>query len=452
MNPQQEQQFGARVASLGAVVFLAAACVGPMTWSWKGLSLLLFLCLYGEMRAVKLPGYGIFNPGEAFYTAGACLYGPAPGALMAVVVGLGNDLRRGKRRPVVIFNVGWALTTFSVVGLLYPKYGLLAAGLGYVATAGSLQAFGEHHFSHLPLSQTVKHQFKEMSILGPSAFLFAFLTMELFSLRSPVVFLLVLPMELAVSFVKTRELSRELRTAFRDLENAQAELVATGRKAALGVMSAGVAHEINNPLAAAVTNVHMLKTMNRDKNLKPALALLEKSVDRCQSIVSRMLKYSRQSSSEGVPCRIVQIVEDGVLFCGRKFGGDTTRLEVNVEHDSTVLADPTELVQIVSNLLSNAHDAGATVVTVEQKVDGNWILLSVTDDGQGIPPDVADKIFDPFFTTKDVGSGTGLGLSIAQGLARGFGGDLRLVKTQGGKTRFEVKLKPSHNTSDHHLE
>ena len=447
MNPQREQQFGARVASLGVVVFLATLCTGPSVWNWKGLTLLLVLCLYGEMRAVKLPGYGIFNPGEAFYTAAACLYGPAPGALLAMLVGLGNDLRRGKKTPIVIFNVGWAFTTFGIVGLLYSKYGLFAAGLGYVATAGSLQAFGEHHFSYLPLSQTSRHQLKEMSILGPSAFLFAFLTMELFSLQSPVVFLLVLPMELAVSFVKTRELSRELKTALRDLENTQAELVATGRKAALGVMSAGVAHEINNPLAAAVTNIHMIKVINRDKKLKPAVELLEKSVERCQTIVSRMLKYSRQSTTGGIPCRLSQIVEDGVLFCGRSFTDVGTRLEMNIAHDTTVLADPTELVQIVSNLLSNAHDAGASVVTLDQKQEGSWVVLRVTDDGHGISPQVAEKIFDPFFTTKEVGSGTGLGLSIAQGLARGFGGDLMLKHTKSGATCFEVKLKKSENAS-----
>ena len=440
-----ERTFGTRIAVLGVAVFLIAALLGPFRFSPAGLLLLLLLCLYGESRAVKLPGYGIFNPGEGFYTACACLYGPVLGALLALTVGLINDLKRNKRSAVVIFNTGWTLTTFSLVGLAYEWFGLTGAGLAYALVAGSLQAFGEHHFSQLPLSQTVRHQFKEMAILAPSSFLFAYLSLELFSLRSPVVLMLVLPMELAVSFIKSRELSRELKQALRDLEAAQSELVATGRKAALGVMSAGVAHEINNPLAAAVTNIHMLKSMSRDKNLKPCLELLDKSVARCQSIVDRMLKYSRQSGSGGVPCRLAQLVEDGLLFCGRKFGTGGPELNIEIAPETTVVADPTELVQIISNLLSNAHDSGATEVKVAAEVSTERVRLTVSDNGSGIPQEIAEKIFDPFFTTKPVGSGTGLGLSISQGIARGFGGDLTLLSSGKGNTTFEVVLRGEGN-------
>ena len=440
-----ENTFGTRIAVLGVLVFLIAGLLGPLRFSPGGLALLLLLCLYGESRAVKLPGYGIFNPGEGFYTACACLYGPVPGALLALGVGLFSDLRRGKRRAVVVFNTGWALATFSLVGLSYHWFGLVGAGTAYALSAGTLQAFGEHHFSHLPLSQTIRHQFKEMAILAPSAFLFAYLSLELFSLRSPVVFMLILPMELAVSFVKSRELSRELQQALRDLEAAQSELVATGRKAALGVMSAGIAHEINNPLAAAVTNIHMLKSMSRDKNLKPCLELLDKSVARCQSIVARMLKYSRQSGPGGVPCQLSVLVEDGVLFCGRKFGSPGPELKMDIAPEITVLTDPTEFVQIVSNLLSNSHDSGASQVVVAADISDARVRLSVSDNGSGIPDDIAERIFDPFFTTKPVGSGTGLGLSISQGLARGFGGDLLLKSRDPGATVFEVVLR----TADH---
>ena len=108
-----------------------------------------------------------------------------------------------------------------------------------------------------------------------------------------------------------------------------------------------------------------------------------------------------------------------------------------------MLTDPTEFVQIVSNLLSNAHDSGASDVRVKAEVSRGKVQLSVSDNGSGIPAGVAERIFDPFFTTKPVGSGTGLGLSISQGLARGFGGDLTLKSSIPGATVFVVDLRPA---------
>ena len=437
-----EGRFGFTIALLGVVVVLLCTLLESSPMPWPELLLLGLLAWYGEWRSVKLPGFGIVNPGEGFYLAAACLYGPVAGALLALLLGVLGDWRKKKRAALMLFNMGWSLSTFCLAGLAYLSFGLLGAGLVYTLVAGVLQAFGERTFSGLTLSQTSKHQCKEMLLLGPAVFLFAYLTIELFSLRSPVVLLLLLPVELMVTYVKTRELSLQLQQTLEDLEKAQSELVASGRKAALGVMAAGVAHEINNPLAAAVTNVHMLKMMASDKTLSPCIALLEKSIDRCQSIVARMLKYSRQSSAGGVPCHLQEMVEDALLFCGRKFSEETVRFESRLEPEAVVLGEPTELVQILSNLIGNAHDSGASSVVVESRLEDGMLCVRVCDDGSGIPEKVAERIFDPFFTTKEVGAGTGLGLSIAQSLARGMGGDLALRERSKGRTVFEVSLRP----------
>lgn len=437
----RERDFGMRVVLVGVAIFSGSHFLAASSFPWTELLLLTLVCLYGEWRSVKLPGYGFLNPGEGFYLATACLYGPLPGGLLAFLLGVLGDLRKQKRAGVVLFNMGWALATFSLAAVAYQGFGLVGAGLAYVLVAGVLQAHGERIFSGLELRETYRHQGKEMLLVAPAVFLFAYLTMVLFALRPVAILLLLLPLELLVTYVHTRELSQELQQTLKELELAQAELVATGRKAALGVMAAGIAHEINNPLAAAVTNVHMLKMMTREKAAKPSLDLLDKSIARCQSIVGRMLKYSREGQAGGVPCDLEETVADAVLFCGRKFGQGGVTLSIELDEVGSVLGDPTELVQIVSNLISNAHDAESSLVEVTASLEGEWVSLQVSDDGVGIPEDKAVQIFEPFFTTKAVGSGTGLGLSIAQGLARGMGGDLKLLQSQPGRTEFELKLR-----------
>lgn len=434
------RDFSTLVLLAGIVVFVVVAWLSENRWSYQEWGLLFLLCLVAEWRAIKLPGFGIFNPGEGFTLATACVLGPVPGALAALLSGVFSDTRKNRPSEIVRFNMGWALLTFSLAGAAYHTGGLLAATVVYRLVSAVLQAYGETRFSNLPLEVTCRHQLKETVLVTPAVFLFCYLSIVLLELQSLAVLLLLFPLELMFMYVKTRELSGRLKQTVRELESTQAELVATGRKAALGVMAAGIAHEINNPLAAAVTNIHMLKMVVTKPPAKQSLDLLQTSVERCQGIVARMLKYSRKTDEAGVPCRIEEIVNDAVLFCGRKFSDDSIDLKLQLEGCPDALGDPTELVQIVSNLLSNGHDAAASKVSVRYEASGNSINLQVEDDGSGIAKEQQTQVFEPFFTTKAVGSGTGLGLSISQGLARGMGGELKLLESRPGRTVFHLTL------------
>lgn len=436
------RQFSLGVFALGLLVYTASFHLATNRWEPLEFVLLFVLGFITEWRAIKLPGYGVLNPGEGFYLAGACLLGPLAGGALAFLNGLVWDLRKGKSSNLVIFNMGWALLTFSLAATAYSVGGLLVATLIYTLISSVLQAYGEHYFSNLPLADTARHQIRETALIRPAVFLVCYFSLVLLELQAVSVLMLILPLELVFMYVKTRELSAELKGTLRTLESTQAELVATGRKAALGVMAAGIAHEINNPLAAAVTNIHMLKMMVHNKAATQSMDLLEKSVDRCQAIVARMLKYSRGADSGGraVPCEISEILDDAVLFCGRKFEPGGTELTKALGDCPQVVGDPTEIVQIVSNLLANAHDSGGHNILVGYSCEDKFVCLSVEDDGAGIPESLQGQIFEPFFTTKAVGSGTGLGLSIAQGLAKGMGGELGLIESGPGRTVFCLKL------------
>lgn len=437
---KRSRKLGFSVGALGLVVYAICVALVPSHPVVHELILLGVLSVYAEWRSVRLPVYGFLNPGEGFYVAAACLYGPLPGGLLACLLGLVADLRIAKPPAIVIFNFGWALTTFSLVGAIFPTVGWVGAAVLYLLVARTLQAVGQRTFFDLDLKHTARQQLREAILVAPASLLFCYLAVVLLALNPLAVLALAMPLELVFTYVRTRELSKDLKGALKELELAQAELVATGRQAALGVMAAGIAHEINNPLAAAKTNTHLLRMVAQTDTAGPALDLLEKSLDRCQNIVSRMVKYSRKPREAGQVLDVGEVLEDAVLFSGRSWGDQGVRLDVALGDLPAVKGDPTELVQIFSNLLANAHDAGSTVVEVRGVADQGRVAITVTDDGSGVPAAAVDSIFEPFFTTKDVGSGTGLGLSIAQGLARSYGGDLKLRSSQPGGTVFELLL------------
>jgi signal transduction histidine kinase len=439
-SDQRQRRFARTVLILGVVISaLAASLAEHHLVAWQ-IGLLALMALYGEWKAVRLPGYGDVNIGEGFCFVAACLHGPLAGGAMAALLGLYHDRRRGKRPVVTLFNVGWSFSTFGLTGLAYCYLGWWAAGAAYLLTAGVLQALGESHFLDLPLETTFRHQFREALLVAPAIAFVSWLSVLLLGISPWGVILLTFPLELVSSYLKTRELHRQLSQAHQELARTQAELVAQGRQAALGVMAAGISHEINNPLAAAMTNLHLLKLLGRDPKLKAPLHLMEQALLRCSHIVERMLKYSRAPGGDGAACHPAEVMEDTLLFAGRTFEGTEISISPGLRELPKVSADPAELVQILSNLVNNAYDAGASRIEILAEQEGQTVHLLVLDNGQGIPASLQDTIFEPFFTTKAVGSGTGLGLSVAQGLARGCGGNLSLARSFPGETVFRLSL------------
>lgn len=393
------------VLALGLASLAVTFTPGPIPLT------IALVALYAEVRSHYIPGYGALNFAEGLYLGVAILDGPTSAALLAATVGLIADHYHKKAPTTRIFNLGWALTTFSWCGL-FPPLALLTYGL----CSSLLQAGAQALMEGLPLKDTLRHQRRLLTMSVPAA---GFLALLLTRKMNPL--LVLFPVEILSAYTRLRE-------AHQQLQQTQARLVAAERQAGLVVLAAGVAHEINNPLQAVHTSLFLL---NRDPGDKQALSLAQQGVDRARDVVARMLTYSRPAPS-GSPGNIAQAVKDSLAFLVHRKANVTVNLPEGLPE---VRCSPTELVQILSNLLSNALDAGQNV-TVEGGTTPGSVWVRVTDDGPGVEDPA--KIFDPFYTTKPVGEGTGLGLSIVAGIVRGCQGTIEL--RPGQPTTFLLTL------------
>lgn len=286
---------------------------------------------------------------------------------------------------------------------------------------------------------------------------------------------------------RVSEGAAKLNEAYGQLKSSQAQLVQSEKMASLGQMVAGMAHEINTPLGYVRNNVEMLSatvaTLGAALAQSEALLNLFASDGSDEAAINRQLELAQQAIAE---LREAKALDDTAALCKDTiFGVDQIRdLVVNLRNftrlDQAKVADaslhdcidqtlvianaalknkaavikrygeiprvrcsPSQINQVLLNLFTNAaqaieHHDGKLLLKTER--DGNWVRISVQDNGKGIPPENLKKIFDPFFTTKAAGHGTGLGLSISYQIVQAHGGTLQVASKPGVGTRFVVSL------------
>ncbi|MBT9588523.1 hypothetical protein IV102_34620 [bacterium] len=230
---------------------------------------------------------------------------------------------------------------------------------------------------------------------------------------------------------------------------AQANLVQGSKLAAIGQLAAGVAHELNTPLASVSMALGMAM-QNLEKKPDKARARLElahKSVDQMSTIVSKLLNYSRESGQGRRAVSLAEVVQDSVQLVDQSFQMENIELLCQVE-ELLVEVNAGEIQQVLINLLVNARLAVSgreqpqVRVIVEQirQESGRCARVSVTDNGPGVPPELRERIFEPFFTTRDLGRGVGLGLSLSREIVTGHGGSLDYETGPQGGACFIVSL------------
>jgi PAS domain S-box-containing protein len=232
------------------------------------------------------------------------------------------------------------------------------------------------------------------------------------------------------------------------------QLMQAEKLSSIGVLAAGVAHEINNPLSSVAGYAEALlrrfkeeQYLAEDQRLdvfQQYLQVIIRESYRCKGIIDSLLSFSRKSDGSVSNVNINSVLEEVLELVRYKSRYERIEIQTSLESDlPDVIADPTGLRQVCMNLLINAHQAisGSGVVEITTKATKqSMVLFQIRDSGCGISKEAIDQIWDPFFTTKNVGQGTGLGLAVTYNIIKRLGGDISVESQVGKGSKFTVRI------------
>ncbi|WP_303851624.1 sensor histidine kinase [Seleniivibrio woodruffii] len=241
-----------------------------------------------------------------------------------------------------------------------------------------------------------------------------------------------------------RSMADSLKIYIEDLKNTQMRMELMNRLSALGVMAGGIAHELNTPLNSIII---LTKLLQQETGESEDLATIEHEARRCVDIIDNLKKLApdKEGNSEPLPVYLKEVIEKTL-----KYINTDALIETDLD-DVVVSGFPTLLQQMVLNLVQNGLDAlgenGRIRVTLKRS--GGLALLSVADNGCGIPESEIDRIFDPFHTTKAPNRGMGLGLSLVHKIVKKHGGQITVESEEGRGTEFNIRLEIRDESSSH---
>lgn len=241
--------------------------------------------------------------------------------------------------------------------------------------------------------------------------------------------------------------NEELKDTIHKLQTTQMQLIQSEKINALGNLSAGLLHEVNNPLNYTMMALHLIKmneVVNADEDLKEIIKDIEEGMNRIKTIVTdlRAFAYPEEADKQN------QFSIQGAVVKALRFTSeDCKNIEriSDIDQNLIVIGSETHIVQLLINLISNAARAISRtdkkgLITISAKTENNRVVVMVTDNGCGMSPEVLKRVFDPFFTTNEVGKGMGIGLSVSYTIAKNHGGNIMVTSEEGVGTTFSFDL------------
>jgi two-component system, NtrC family, sensor kinase len=257
--------------------------------------------------------------------------------------------------------------------------------------------------------------------------------------------------EIDLLYEKFEEMLDRLDSTRRKLDLAQESLVKSEKMAAVGMLTAGIVHEINNPLAGINNCLQRIAKSPEDPvQTSRYVELMQDALNRIELVVQDLLHFSRKDELRFIPGSVGHILGRAVKLAGFRIRNKQIRIEYTEQDWVSVPMVPGRIEQAFVNILFNAVDSvesrleqnpdGEGIISIGVMEEEEQLIVVFTDNGTGIPESILDKIFDPFFTTKDPGKGTGLGLAVSYQIMAEHNGTIKASGTSDGRTSFYVSL------------
>jgi len=288
----------------------------------------------------------------------------------------------------------------------------------------------------------------------------AFAQLKQTQLVTALVALFAVPAVVALAFLVAGRVVRRIARLDFEKELMNRQVIETGKLATIGELAAGIAHEINNPVAIMVEEAGWMQDLMSDGiqteenrlEFERALRQIQTQGRRCKEITHKLLSFARKTEGRVQEVRINSLVQEVLELLSQRTRFANIEVKTELAENLPVFeASLTEMQQVLMNILQNAVDAmertGGTI-TVSTRREGGHLRISITDTGPGIPAGNLARLFDPFFTTKPVGKGTGLGLSICYGIVHKMGGRIEVESQVGKGTTFHVLLPMKKTTAE----